>query len=168
MVYSGIAIAHFLGEMDMKTKFIRSLKPQGYSLFAAAHNLKLSLQCLCLSNRQAHSSIFGIETGHIKYLVNTSLILLFALLHTADGIITYLGLKFDLVDEANPLLLFFAGTMGLGISIFALKLLCIEFIAVLYFARRNMGSCWGTATLLSADAFYSWVVSNNILLVAAA
>ncbi|MGR8929985.1 MAG: DUF5658 family protein [Gammaproteobacteria bacterium] len=109
-----------------------------------------------------------IDPKRFKYFANTLLILLFALLHTADGIITYLGLRFDYVDEANPLLLFFAGTMGLGLSIFALKLLCLEFIAVLFFARRKMGSCWGTATLVGADAFYSWVVSNNILLVAAA
>jgi len=152
----------------MKMKLFRSLKTGCHSLFEAVRDFPLSLQCLCISARPAHSSVWGLEVGHLKYLINSSLILLFGLLHAADGVITYFGLKFDLVDEANPVLVFFAGTMGLGLSIFLFKLLFIEFIAVLYFARRNMGSCWGTATLLSADAFYSWVVSNNILLVAAA
>ena len=146
----------------------RSFKTAGRFLFGTASNFTSSFRHLCIANRPMQKNIWGIEPKQFKYLVNTSLILLFGLLHTADGIITYLGLKFDYVDEANPVLLFFAGTMGLGLAIFLLKLLCIEFIAVLFFARRNMKGCLGTATLLSADAFYSWVVSNNILLVATA
>ncbi|MGY6274986.1 DUF5658 family protein [Methylomonas sp. MgM2] len=152
----------------MKTKLFRSLKIRCRSLSDALRDSNFPLRYICLSARPVHSSLLGMEVGHLKYLINSSLILLFGLLHTADGVVTYLGLKFNLVDEANPMLVFFAGTMGLGLSIFLLKLLLLEFIAVLYFARRNMGSCWGTATLLSADAFYSWVVSNNIFLVAAA
>jgi len=152
----------------MKTKLFRSLEIGCHALFDSVRDFPLSLQSLCLSTRPPQSPIWGIEAGHLKYVLNSSLILLFGLLHAADGIITYFGLKFDLVDEANPMLVFFAGTMGLGLSIFLFKLLFLEFIAVLYFGRRNMGSCWGTATLFSADAFYSWVVSNNILLVAAA
>lgn len=152
----------------MKTKLFRPLKSTRNLVTNAAGHLTSSLQGLCLASRPPHSTVWGIESRKFKYILNTALILLFALLHTADGIITYLGLKFDYVDEANPLLVFFAGTMGLGLSIFLLKLLCLEFIAVLFVARRRMASCWGTATLLSADAFYSWVVSNNIILVAAA
>lgn len=149
----------------MKTDIRRSGKIPSRFLFNYINNLASSLQCLCLYKRSPHATIRGIDPAHIKYLINSSLILLFGLLHTADGIVTYFGLKFNYATEVNPVLLFFAGTMGLGLAIFALKLLCVEFIALLYVTRRNIGSCWGTATLFSADAFYSWVVSNNIVLV---
>ena len=152
----------------MKTKSFRPLKSTRNFVFNIICHLASTMQGMCLASRPSHSKVWGIEPKKFRYILNTTLILLFGLLHTADGIITYLGLKFDYVDEANPLLVFFAGTMGLGLSIFLLKLLCLEFIAALFVARRRMGSCWGTATLLSADAFYSWVVSNNIILVAAA
>lgn len=152
----------------MKTKILRSCTNLGLVSLHFVNDLALSLRCACIYNRPPHAAILGIDPGKLKYLINTSLILLFALLHTADGIVTYFGLKFNYATEVNPVLVFFAGTMGLGLAIFALKLLCVEFIAVLYFARRNIGSCWATATLFSADAFYSWVVSNNILLVVGA
>lgn len=152
----------------MKANISRSRKAAGHVLFNAANNLASSLRNLCLCPHPSRTAIRGIDSGKLKYFINTSLILLFGLLHTADGIVTYFGLKFNYADEVNPVLLFFAGTMGLGLAIFALKLLCVEFIALLYFARRNIRSCWGTATLFSADAFYSWVVSNNILLVVSA
>ncbi|OAI15034.1 hypothetical protein A1359_10000 [Methylomonas lenta] len=149
----------------MKTDTRRSGKISGYFLINYINDLVLSLRCLCLCTRPSHATIRGIDPAQLKYLINSSLILLFGLLHTADGIVTYFGLKFNYATEVNPVLLFFAGTMGLGLAIFALKLLCVEFIALLYVTRRNIGSCWGTATLFSADAFYSWVVSNNIFLV---
>lgn len=152
----------------MKTRSFRFLKIIGYFLSRRTNKFFSLLQGLCLVSHPPHSPVLGIEVGKFKYFVNTILILLYALLHTADGIVTYLGLKFDLVDEVNPLLIFLAGTMGLGLSIFLLKLLFLEFIAVLYFARHRMVSCWGTATLLTADAFYGWVVSNNIVLVVTA
>lgn len=158
----------FIGEVAMKTRSFRFFIIIGCFLSHSANKFSSSFQGLCLAARPSRSLVLGIEAGKLKYILNTTLILLYALLHTADGIVTYLGLKFDLVDEANPLLVFFAGTMGLGLSIFLFKLLFLELIAVLYFARHRMGSCWGTATLLSADAFYSWVVSNNILLVVTA
>ncbi len=152
----------------MKSNFRDSFKTAGRFWLNKAGDLISSFRYLCISNRPISSSRWLLDSKQLKYLANTSLILLFALLHTADGVITYLGLKFDYVDEVNPVLLFFAGTMGLGLAIFLLKLLCLEFIAVLFFARRNMKGCLGTAALIGADAFYSWVVSNNILLVATA
>lgn len=106
--------------------------------------------------------------GEFKASLNRSLIVMFALLHAADGIITYFGLKFTLVDEANPILLVVAGITGLGLSIFILKLVCIGVIGLLFAARRNLGNCWSTASLISADAFYSWVVGNNLFLVSIA
>jgi hypothetical protein len=152
----------------VKTKSLRSRSNAGQYLSSVFNNLTLPLRHICLNNRPPHSTIFGIDPAQLKYVLNTSLILLFGLLHTADGIVTYFGLKFNYATEANPILVFFAGTMGLGLAIFALKLLCVEFIAWLFIDRRRIGSCWGTATLFSADAFYSWVVSNNILLVVGA
>lgn len=100
--------------------------------------------------------------------MNTLLIILFGLLHVADGVITYLGLSFDLVDEANPILVFFAELLGLGVSITALKLLCLSVLAFLFYDRHKMKSRWITAALTSAVSFYSWVVSSNVLLVVSA
>lgn len=96
---------------------------------------------------------------------NALLLVLFGLLHTADGIITYLGLKFTSVDEANPVLVFFADQFGLGYSITAMKLMCLAVIAYLFFGRRKIKSRLSTATLTGAVTFYCWVVSNNVFLV---
>lgn len=100
--------------------------------------------------------------------MNSLLIILFGLLHVADGVITYLGLSFDVVDEANPILNFFAEQVGLGLSITALKLACLSVLVYLFYGRRKMKSRWITTTLASAVTFYSWVVSNNIFLVVTA
>lgn len=100
--------------------------------------------------------------------MNTLLIILFGLLHIADGVITYLGLSFDVVDEVNPVLNFFAEQIGLGFSITALKLACLSALIYLFYGRHKMKSRWITATLASAVTFYSWVVSNNIFLVVSA
>ncbi len=100
--------------------------------------------------------------------MNTLLIILFGLLHVADGIITYLGLSFDVVDEVNPVLNFFAEQVGLGFSITTLKLVFISALIYLFYGRQKMKSRWVTATLASAVTFYTWVVSNNIFLVVTA
>ncbi len=100
--------------------------------------------------------------------MNTLLIILFGLLHVADGIITYLGLSFDVVDEANPVLNFCAEQVGLGFSITTLKLACISVLIYMFYGRHKMKSPWVTATLASAVSFYSWVVTNNIFLVVTA
>ncbi len=97
--------------------------------------------------------------------MNGLLIVLFGLLQVADGVVTYLGLRFADVVEVNPLLNYCAAQMGLGTSISTLKLLILALIAYLFFARHKMKNRWGTATLFGAVSFYSWVVSNNLLLV---
>lgn len=99
---------------------------------------------------------------------NNLLIVLFGLLHVADGVITYLGLRFAAVLEVNPLLNYFVRFMGLGCSITVLKLGIVSIIGFLYIERRKMHSCWSTATLASAVSFYLWVVSNNVFLVVGA
>lgn len=96
---------------------------------------------------------------------NALLLVMFGLLHTADGIITYLGLKFTEVDEANPVLVFFADQFGLGYSITVMKLMCLAVIAYLFFGRRKIKSRLSTATLTGAVTFYCWVVTNNVFLV---
>jgi len=101
-----------------------------------------------------------------RYEVNALLIVLFGLLQVADGIVTFFGLKCANVDEVNPVLNFFAGLLGLGLSITLIKLAGLAFITFLFFDRRKMKSRWITTTLGLAVAFYSWVVSNNMLLVA--
>lgn len=101
--------------------------------------------------------------------MNALLIVFFALLQVADGIVTYLGLgTFDNVDEVNPVLNFFIVHIGLGGSITLLKLIGLAFAAFLFFDRHKMKSRWITASLASAVTFYGWVVSNNVILVATA
>jgi len=102
----------------------------------------------------------------LRHAANTLLIVLFGLLQTADGIVTYLGLRFASVDEVNPVLNFFAGEFGLGLSITVLKLVCLGVVAFLFFGRHKIKSRWSTTTLACAVTFYCWVVSNNLLLVA--
>lgn len=97
--------------------------------------------------------------------MNAFFIVLFGLLQVADGVVTFFGLKFAQVDEANPVLNYFAGLLGLGLSISLLKLAGLAFIVFLFFDRHKMKSQWITASLGSAVSFYSWVVSNNVLLV---
>jgi hypothetical protein len=93
------------------------------------------------------------------------LIILFALLQVADGIVTYLGLSFSGLEEVNPVLNFSSELLGLGYSIFLIKAAGLAFITFLFFDRHKMKSGWIKATLTSAVAFYSWVVTNNVLLV---
>lgn len=97
--------------------------------------------------------------------MNTLLIILFGLLHVADGVITYLGLNFTSVDEVNPVLNYFIELLGLGFSITFLKLACLSVLVFLFYDRHKMKSRWITASLASAVTFYSWVVSSNVLLV---
>jgi len=98
--------------------------------------------------------------------VNALFIVLFGLLQVADGVVTFFGLKFAEVDEANPVLVFAAELLGLGFSITLLKLAGLAFIAFLFFDRHKMKSRWITTTLGAAVTFYSWVVGNNLFLVA--
>lgn len=97
------------------------------------------------------------------------LIILFGLLQIADGLVTYHGLNFSGLDEANPLLNFCAEHFGLGLSIALLKLAGLGFITFLFFDRHKMKSRmksrWITATLTLAVSFYSYVVTNNLMLV---
>ncbi len=100
-----------------------------------------------------------------RQFLNTMMILLFGLLHVADGVVTYLGLSFTSVDEVNPLLNYVAGQMGLGSAIFSLKLVILLVITSIFFDRHSIKGRLGTVTLFSADTFYGWVVTNNCLLV---
>jgi hypothetical protein len=104
-------------------------------------------------------------SGNWKLPITATLIVLFGLLQIADGIVTFLGLDQDLVDEVNPVLNASAKYFGLGASIAVLKLAGLAFIAFLFFDRHKMKSRWITAALASAVGFYSWVVANNVTLV---
>jgi hypothetical protein len=100
--------------------------------------------------------------------MNAILIVFFALLQVADGVVTYLGLGLAGVDEVNPVLGVLIGLFGLGGSITLLKLAGLAFSAFLFFDRHKMKSPWITATLASSVSFYSWVVSSNVILVVGA
>jgi uncharacterized membrane protein len=97
--------------------------------------------------------------------INIFLILMFGLLHIADGAVTYFGLKFASVIEVNPILNYCAELFGLGCSITVLKFGILAVIGFLYYERHKMNSCLSTFTLVSAVGFYLWVVSNNVFLV---
>lgn len=100
-----------------------------------------------------------------KLFANTVLIASFGGLHVMDGIVTYLGLTFAELAEVNPVLNYFAGLLGLGISITVLKLAILAAIIVIFTGRRTIGHR-GTAVLALAVMFYSGVVINNVLLLA--
>jgi len=93
------------------------------------------------------------------------LIIVFGLLQVADGVVTYLGLSLSGLEEVNPVLNFSAELLGLGYSIFLIKAAGLAFITFLFFDRHKLKNRWVTATLTSAVAFYSWVVTNNVILV---
>ena len=100
-----------------------------------------------------------------RQLVNSALILSFGGLHVADGIVTYLGLTFAELAEVNPVLNYFTGLFGLGVSIILLKLMILGGTAAIFIDRRKIKSRWGSATLAFAVLFYCGVVINNVLLV---
>lgn len=152
----------------MKLAYLPQLGTTAQRVLKAFQAASTTIRSLCELTNSIAVPALNLRAGQFKYSLNTALIIVFALLHTADGVVTYLGLKFTGVDEANPVLVFVAGTLGLGLSIFLLKLACLSAIGMLYSARRNLGNCWSTASLISADAFYSWVVGNNLFLVAVA
>jgi hypothetical protein len=58
--------------------------------------------------------------------MNAILIVFFALLQVADGVVTYLGLGLASVDEVNPVLGVLIELFGLGGSITLLKLAWIQ------------------------------------------
>lgn len=96
------------------------------------------------------------------------LIVVFGLLQVADGLVTFFGLHFDLVDEVNPVLNCCAELFGLGFSIALLKMAGLAFLTFMFLQRRKISNPWLLTTLVSANAFYIWVVVNNIVLVAGA
>jgi hypothetical protein len=130
------------------------------------YNMKFSVHCSMENSRLAW--LLGLSFGWLllpRQTLNTLMIVLFGFLHVADGLVTYLGLSFTNVDEANPILNYFAGQVGLGMAITLLKLTIMVVIAFVYFDRQSIKSRWGTAALAWADTFYSCVVTNNLILV---
>ncbi len=130
-------------------------RPQEYSVLTPA---------LC---NAGNSRVLIHRQSQLRTDIHGLLIILFGVLHTADGILTYLGLRFTSVIEVNPVLNYAVDLMGLGLSIFLLKLACLGVIAFLFSGRSRIKSCWSTAALTSAVYFYCWVVSNNLALVSA-
>jgi hypothetical protein len=98
--------------------------------------------------------------------VNAVLIVAFGLLQIADGVVTFLGLKDGCVEEVNPVLNYCIDLIGLGSSITVLKAAGIVFIIFMFLDRHSMKNPWITRVLGTAVAFYSWVVGNNVILVA--
>ena len=93
--------------------------------------------------------------------LQAGLIILIALLNIADGVLTYLGLTFFEVAEANPVLDLFSSRLGLGSAIIFIKAIIISGL-ILIFIRRSCARCYtNITTLFLTNVFYLWVVGNN-------
>ena len=93
--------------------------------------------------------------------LQAGLIILIALLNIADGVLTYLGLTFYEVAEANPVLDVFSSRLGLGSAIIFIKAIIISGL-VLMFIKRSCIRCYtNITTLFLTNVFYLWVVGNN-------
>ncbi len=122
----------------------------------------------CAKENSRLVSLFVISYGCLllpRQTINSCMIVLFGILHVTDGVLTYLGLSFTSVDEANPILNYVAGQYGLGLAITLVKLTVLLVLVLVYFARQSIRSRWGTAALAWADTFYGWVVANNFILI---
>jgi len=97
--------------------------------------------------------------------IQVSLILLFGLLNIADGILTYLGLRYCEVAEANPILDIFSHTIGLGYSIILVKSMVLASLIMLFLSRNTVNRCGSSIMLLTGNLLYFWVVGNNANLV---
>lgn len=102
----------------------------------------------------------------LRQTVNTALLTLFGGLQVADGILTYLGLRFAELAEVNPLLNYLTGLLGLGVSITLLKLVILGVIAAIFITRRTIKRHWGTVALALAVIAYCGVNVSNALLIA--
>jgi hypothetical protein len=128
--------------------------------------MKYPVHCAIENSRLVNLLVIGYGCLLLpRQTMNTCMIVLFGFLHVADGVVTYLGLSFTNVDEANPILNYVAGQYGLGLAITLVKLTVLLVLALVYFDRHSIKSRWGTAALAWADTFYGWVVANNFILI---
>jgi len=97
--------------------------------------------------------------------IQVGLILLFGLLNIADGILTYLGLRYCEVAEANPILDVFSNTIGLGYSIMLIKSMVLASLLMLFLSRNTVNRCGSSLMLVAGNVLYFWVVGNNANLV---
>lgn len=97
--------------------------------------------------------------------MNALLLVLLGLLQMADGTVTYLGIRGDLVDEANPLAELCFKHLGLGCSITVVKLVGLAIIGSVFLRRHRFKRRHFTATLSLLVSAYSWVVANNVRLI---
>lgn len=139
--------------------------PESLSDHARFNRHQVNLLSLPQSPLSLLLNCFSGSLNQQRFACNTVLIVLFALLHIADGLVTYLGLRFTQVDEVNPLLNYAAGILGLGRAIVLLKLIILSFIAAIFFDRCTIKGRWATIALMLAVVFYGGVVTNNVLLV---
>ncbi|MCK9607016.1 MAG: DUF5658 family protein [Methylomonas sp.] len=101
----------------------------------------------------------------LRQKLNTALLTLFGGLQVADGILTYLGLRFAELTEVNPLLNYVTGLLGLGVSITLLKLAILGVITAIFTTRRTIKRDWGTVALALAVIAYCGVNISNALLI---
>lgn len=97
--------------------------------------------------------------------LQAGLIILIAVLNIADGVLTYLGLTFFEVAEANPILELFSSRLGLGSAIIFIKAIIISGLVLMFFRRSCVHCYTNIATLFVTNIFYLWVVGNNTDLV---
>lgn len=93
--------------------------------------------------------------------LQAGLIVFIALLNIADGALTYLGLTFFEVYEANPVLDLFSSRLGLGSAIVFIKAIILSGLLLLFFRRSCARCITNITTLALTNVFYLWVVGNN-------
>lgn len=102
--------------------------------------------------RFSRSSLMRLQAGLIVFI---------ALLNIADGALTYLGLTFFEVYEANPVLDLFSSRLGLGSAIIFIKAIILSGLLLLFFRRSCSRCITNITTLALTNVFYLWVVGNN-------
>ena len=93
------------------------------------------------------------------------LILLLGMLNISDGALTYYGLAYCDLVEANPVLDFFSPTLSLGYSILLVKIVILLPLLQIFLSRAIIQSCKSTLALMFGNLLYVWVVSNNANLI---
>ncbi len=97
--------------------------------------------------------------------LQAGLIVLFAVLNISDGMLTYYGLIYCDLVEANPILDFVSRAFGTGCSIVVIKALIVVPLAYAFISRSSIQRCRGTLVLIMGNLLYFWVVGNNANLI---
>ena len=153
------SFTHVIGALMITAMLYR------HSIFNSARLNTLNAGHAPLLVSKAKSNFYSYTLTLAK--LNAIFIILFGLLHVADGVLTYFGLSYSNVIEVNPILNYFIELSSIGYSILFVKSLIIFIIFLIFINRNNIKGQLGTIALLCANVFYVFIVFNNAILVLA-